>query len=305
MIHLEKVGVFLKSGNWLNDVTYSFKSGEHVAVYGKVGSGLSALSHILSGRLRPHAGIVSYNGRSIHSLNGAPQNPVGLVTAPILSDSRLTVHEYGQLICQSQNLSVEALEQRYPQYRLETLRDHPLNTLSLIQKQCLNLCLASLSPEDYLILVNPYQGLGGTDSRTLKSLVSHVMSDKTVILLSEQLQDISQAFDTLLILKAGKIAQVLNLENLIQASTLQIKMSCRSQDQHVLEKVQDLKTVYQASAIEDNLEWQLDIIPKTNSKDCRESLYQTAKKYQWTLHTLTDKESTIEEMLRHALGESL
>lgn len=299
MIHFESVGGHSRLGGRLNKFSYSFRVGEHVAIYGGVNSGLETLVSMLTGQSMPSEGLIRCTDSGSKYRGG-----VSVAYAPEIKpcDSQLTVSEFMTLYTQIHQLTSEGLEPKLNHWGLSL--DKSLNNLSPTQFQALNLCLASEEASEFMLIHNPYIGLDSQGQKLIQEHIESLSVSKTIIYCTNYLQDLPPTIDTLMILKEGQISRVLTLDQLIQASQVQITMGCSSSDQHVLEKIQDLKTVEKATAIENNNEWTIDIIPKSSPQECRESIYREAKKQQWTLHTLKNNEPSIEELVRHSLGQS-
>jgi len=197
----------------LKGVDLDVAQGEIVAVIGANGAGKSTLVRTISGLLRPSAGTITFEGRSI---GGAPAHSIvrlGVVQVPEgrMALAKLSVLE--NLLAAAQvrpdrSVVKDDIEKAMNRFPILRERVHQLaGTLSGGQQQMLVIARALLARPRLLLLDEPSLGLAPVIADQVFALIEEIRGEGVTILLIEQNagRALSVA-DTAYVVETGRIA---------------------------------------------------------------------------------------------------
>jgi ribose transport system ATP-binding protein len=194
-----------------NDVTLEVVTGEIHAVVGENGSGKSTLLGVASGTVVPDSGVVEIDGRELmrRSAKAAMELGVGMAYQTMTEVIGLTVAE---------NLYLAAPAAERPRYgRMEAWAGEqlgeydlaiesaaPTASLSLAQRQMLEVVQALLSKPKVLLLDEPTTALGRSDVERLHQLIRRLASIGTAIVyVSHRLPEVLTVANRVTVLRDG------------------------------------------------------------------------------------------------------
>jgi ribose transport system ATP-binding protein len=201
----------------LSDVSFSMKHGEILALLGENGAGKSTLIKILSGAVRPDTGTVAIAGKSIHAGDTAlaRQRGIAVVYQELSLCGHLSVednillgrehHRFGILRRDSQrNVALSALTKLgQPSDWL----DRQVDSLSVGQKQLVEIARAIAQDAKILILDEPTSSLTQSDVRQLFNVVRRLRDQgMAVIYISHFLEEVRSLCSSFLVLRDGAVA---------------------------------------------------------------------------------------------------
>ncbi|KAB2876500.1 MAG: ABC transporter ATP-binding protein [Ideonella sp.] len=194
------------------DVSITAERGSVVALVGANGAGKSTLLKTVSGLLRPRAGEIVFDGRSIAGI--APQQIVasGLSHVPEGRGlfSRMTVLENLQLGAYPAQVRArmdESLQRTYALFpRLRERSAQRAGLMSGGEQQMLAIGRAVMACPQLLILDEPSMGLGPLVVEEVFSLIRRLHDSGVTILLVEQnVQRALRMADRAFVLKTGRV----------------------------------------------------------------------------------------------------
>lgn len=206
----------------LNNITFSLKQGEVHALIGENGAGKSTLMNILGGMLQPDDGEIQLDGCSITiaSPSQAFDYGIGFVHQESNLLSNLTVLEnvflarertrMAHLDKQAMRKEILLVNQKlgysiHPDARVETL--------SLAEKQCVEITRSLIFSPRILILDEPTAALDEDEVKRLFRIIRTLRDEGVaVIYISHRLNEIFQIADRITVLKDGQLAGVRRTE---------------------------------------------------------------------------------------------
>ena len=208
-----KVG---KATDALQDISFSMKKGDYVAVVGKTGSGKSTLLQHLNGLLKPDRGHCFYDGKDIHgtgiSLKEVRQKVALCFQYPeyqlfeetVLKDICFGPSNMGctKWVCLKR--ARDAMELLGLPEQMESLS--PL-VLSGGQKRKVALAgILAMDPE-YLVLDEPAAGMDQPGKDNLFHLLRELNEDKKtgILLVSHDMDDVAEYANRIIVMDHGKI----------------------------------------------------------------------------------------------------
>ena len=197
----------------LDNVSFSVKKGEFVAIVGASGSGKSTLLHLIGGVDRPTKGKVYIDGKDIFALDDDKlaifrRRQIGLIyqfynLIPILNvEENITL----PLALDNRKVSNEELENMLSQLGLEKRRYHLPNELSGGQQQRTSIGRALITRPTIVLADEPTGNLDSKSSDEIVALLkkSNKELKQTIIMITHNLE-IAKMADRIIKIEDGKI----------------------------------------------------------------------------------------------------
>lgn len=197
----------------LDNVSFSVKKGEFVAIVGASGSGKSTLLHLIGGVDRPTKGKVYIDGKDIFALDDDKlaifrRRQIGLIyqfynLIPILNvEENITL----PLALDNRKVSNEELENMLGHLGLEKRRYHLPNELSGGQQQRTSIGRALITRPTIVLADEPTGNLDSKSSDEIVALLkkSNKELKQTIIMITHNLE-IAKMADRIIKIEDGKI----------------------------------------------------------------------------------------------------
>lgn len=197
----------------LDNVSFSMKKGEFVAIVGASGSGKSTLLHLIGGVDRPTKGKVYIDGKDIFALDDDKlaifrRRQIGLIyqfynLIPILNvEENITL----PLALDNRKVSNEELENMLSHLGLEKRRYHLPNELSGGQQQRTSIGRALITRPTIVLADEPTGNLDSKSSDEIVALLkkSNKELKQTIIMITHNLE-IAKMADRIIKIEDGKI----------------------------------------------------------------------------------------------------
>ena len=197
----------------LDNVSFSVKKGEFVAIVGASGSGKSTLLHLIGGVDRPTKGKVYIDGKDIFALDDDKlaifrRRQIGLIyqfynLIPILNvEENITL----TLALDNRKVSNEELENMLSHLGLEKRRYHLPNELSGGQQQRTSIGRALITRPTIVLADEPTGNLDSKSSDEIVALLkkSNKELKQTIIMITHNLE-IAKMADRIIKIEDGKI----------------------------------------------------------------------------------------------------
>lgn len=221
-----------------DDISFSIRKGEVLAILGENGSGKTTLLNVLGGIYRQDHGQVFINGEEAIILS--PKDAYGYGIGMVHQHYQL-VEAFSAIENVVLGLSRKELLRIYDRFEEETpkgfrhtrLRDsakhvlamcerygfvfHPEKTvsdMSIAEKQTLEIVKALFRGVDTLILDEPTAVLTPQETQHLFSVVENMRKDgKTVIIITHKLNEVMQVSDRVIIMRKGQYIDAIDTKN--------------------------------------------------------------------------------------------
>jgi ABC-2 type transport system ATP-binding protein len=189
----------------VDDVSFSVRRGEIVALLGQNGAGKTTTIEMLEGYLAPSAGNVAVLGVDPRTGDGAWRARIGLVMQSTSLDAQLTVGE-----------ELDAFARTFPRRRpvdevlrlidLEEAAGTRIGRLSGGRQRRVDLGLGIVGRPEVLFLDEPTAGLDPAARRRIWGVIEALARDGTTVLLTTHyLEEAEQLADRLLVLAGGRL----------------------------------------------------------------------------------------------------
>jgi ribose transport system ATP-binding protein len=199
----------------LDDVSIQIKTGTIVGIIGENGAGKSTLTKCINGMTRPSGGRVVFQGEALQELSVAEAIAKGIVTIPQEFNLVSELNVYENIFLGHEPLNAWGLLDR-PAMRAKAREllsglnayidpERRLATLSVAEKQMVEIAKALTSPCRLLIMDEPSTVLNQREVETLFSVMRRLRKQGSSILyISHKLKEIRQICDEVIVLRDGQ-----------------------------------------------------------------------------------------------------
>ena len=197
----------------VNDISFSVKKGEFVAIVGSSGSGKSTLLHLIGGVDRPTSGKVYIEGKDIYDLKDDAlaifrRRQVGLIYQFYNLIPILNVEENITLPCDldGKRVDEDQLQELLKTLGLEERKMHLPNELSGGQQQRVSIGRALINNPAIVLADEPTGNLDSKASNEIVELLkmSNQKYNQTIIMITHNLE-IAKVADRVLKIEDGKL----------------------------------------------------------------------------------------------------
>lgn len=208
----------------VDDVSFSIGKGEVVGLLGHNGAGKTTIMRMLTGYLEPTAGSVVIDGMPLSGGRLSIQRKLGYLSenAPLYPD--MSVVRYLEYVADLRGVP-RAVRPSVLRRALERtwLTDRaldPVATLSKGYRQRLGVAQAIVHEPEILILDEPTNGLDPAQIFQMRSLVSDLSRNATIIISTHILQEVEAVCERVIIMVQGRIAVDARLSELQRSHRL-------------------------------------------------------------------------------------
>lgn len=207
--------------NALDTLSLQAKPGEHVAILGRTGCGKSTLLQLLTRAWNPQHGEILFNDRPISTLSESTLRQSISVVPQRVHLFSATLRD--NLLLAAPQASDDALSEILCRVGLEKLlEDDGLNAwlgeggrqLSGGELRRLAIARAVLHDAPLMLLDEPTEGLDATTESQMLELISDVMRDKTLLMVTHRLRGLSR-FNQIIVMDNGHIIEQGNHADLL------------------------------------------------------------------------------------------
>jgi len=198
----------------LFDVNFHIAPGERVALVGPTGCGKSTVVSLLPRFYDPIKGAISIDGVDIRNFTiSSLRRKISIVfQEPVLFATTIAENiGYGkpeatfeEIVDAARGAHIDSIIERLPD-GYNTMLGERGGTLSGGQRQCIAIARAMIKRAPIVILDEPTAGLDNQSAGLVMGALRQLMKKKTVILISHQLEAISDVVDRVILLREGRI----------------------------------------------------------------------------------------------------
>ena len=283
----------------VNQVSFEVHTGEIVGFIGPNGAGKSTTMKMITGTLSPDKGSIWINGLPVLEHQREIRGMIGYLPEnnPLYPD--MYIREYLQYVAGLYSLKGKAARERISTVIEMTALTREISkkigNLSKGYRQRVGLAQALIHDPGILVLDEPTSGLDPNQLVEIRSLVSSIGKEKTVLLSTHILQEVEAICDRVLIINNGEIvadedAQRLKEKSEGQKQTILIEVD-GSTDPEIWKKLPFIDDV---KSIESN-----QFLLETNEiRDIRGDVFNFAVSQELTILSLSLKKKSLEEVFR-------
>jgi len=206
-VEIHRITKYYGTQRALDNVSFSLRKGELVGFLGPNGAGKSTLMKIIAGFFNADEGEVRINGEIVTCDHSEIKKLTGYLPEnnPLYPD--LYISEYLDIVAGLYQLPKrqERVKEMMELTGLGPERHKKIGALSKGYRQRVGLAQALIHDPQILILDEPTSGLDPNQLNEIRSMISEISKEKTVLLSSHILQEIEAICPRVVIINQGKL----------------------------------------------------------------------------------------------------
>jgi len=290
----------------IDNVSFRVGQGEILGFLGPNGAGKTTTMRIISGYMPPTDGTVRVGDFDVledpikakRQIGYLPENP------PLYND--MTVQGYLDFVADIKNVSGKnkkaKIDLAMERCGITDVRKRLIGNLSKGYRQRVGIAQAIVHDPAVLVLDEPTIGLDPKQIIEIRYLIKSLAGDRTVILSTHLLPEVTMTCTRVVIINEGKIVLEESLETLSQrangAQMLFLKLNYNDKSNDVNEKILSLPTV---SEVKESAYGEF-IIQTKGGADIREELVKMVVKNGWGLLELRPLTHALEEVFLRVIS---
>lgn len=286
----------------VDNISLSVKRGEVLGFLGPNGAGKSTTMNILTGYISATSGKALVDGIDVledpktvkTKIGYLPENP------PLYFD--MTVIEYLNFVYELKKVTLprkEHLAEIMKTVKIDGVSDRMIKNLSKGYKQRVGLAQALIGNPEVLILDEPTVGLDPKQIIEIRDVIKVLGKDRTVILSTHILQEVTAVCDRVAIINHGKLVAMDSLKNLSarfgeKGMYLIRVLGSKSAVKALLEGVDGLKTIrYVASSEPETVDFKIAF---KDGLDLRKRIFEVFSAANLPILEFKSMDLTLEEI---------
>lgn len=303
MIHVENLSKFYGAIPAIQEVSFSIQQGEITGFLGPNGAGKTTTMRILTGFMPATSGKASVAGFDVFDQSLEVRKRIGYLPEDVPLYRDMDVNAFLQFVAEVKGVAkvqkTAQVDAAIERCGIQGVRRRLIGHLSKGFRQRVGLAQALIGEPDVLILDEPTTGLDPAQIIEIRELITTLAKEKTIILSTHILPEVSMICQKVIILNRGKIVAVDTTENL----TSRMQKSSRvlmevdgpvDEVQKALREVPGVLGVEQLEQISDQIfRYQID---SEKGQDVRRQLAAMTATHHWGLLELRTAEMSLEDV---------
>lgn len=216
MIKIEKIEKHFKKLYALQTISATFEKGQVIALIGPNGSGKTTLIKSILGLVKPDGGHIYFNNVAIDERVDYRSN-IGYMPQIGRYPDNMKIGQVFDMIRNIREKESKRDEELFYKFKLDTLLDKSMRSLSGGTRQKVSAALAFLFDPEVLILDEPTAGLDPLSSEILKEkIVAEKGKGKLILITSHILSDLEDITTDVMYLQDGRMVFLKSMGELRQ-----------------------------------------------------------------------------------------
>jgi len=296
MIRLDQVSKTFDRIPVVDGINLTIKPGEIIGLLGPNGAGKTTTIRILAGVLPPTHGMVTIDGKNFNDHEFDLKKRIGYMPENNPLYEELTVEEHLQFWARMkqipENHRDEAITFAVDNTGISSVYYRFIGELSKGFRQRTGLAQAILTKPNILLLDEPTEGLDPNQRRDIQELLESLKRDRTVIVSSHVLAEISKIANRIIIINNGLIVGDGKPDVLMQAKKGIQVVEVELKGKGVLKKLNSLEGVEKVTKQDGNIY----TVQAQTKKDIRENIFSLAVDNGWTLLSMQRVQRQLEDV---------
>lgn len=293
----------------VNNISFRVRQGEIVGFLGPNGAGKSSTMRVLAAFQPATTGAVRVAGRDVFYEAQAAQQAVGYMPENNPLPLEMRVREYLQFRARLKRLPKKKrrrVDEVIEACGLEEVQKRIIGRLSRGYRQRVGLADALVHDPSLLILDEPTAGLDPNQIRTVRELIKSLAPQRTVLLSTHMLSEVSLTCNRIIILHRGKILADESTQSLRSrfSELLEIHAEVAGPPQEIQQALRRIPEVEKAFAQELAPPFSRFILRVRAQRDIRTEVFKLACQKRWPLRELRRREYSLEEIFSRLTEQS-
>jgi ABC-2 type transport system ATP-binding protein len=303
MIAVTNLSKFYGTELAIQDVSFSVEKGEIMGFLGPNGAGKTTTMRILTGFMPATSGRVSVAGFDVFEQSLAVRQRIGYLPEDVPLYRDMTVQEFLHFVADVKKVAAKTktshIDAAMSRCGIHDVQHRLIANLSKGYRQRVGLAQALIGEPEVLVLDEPTTGLDPAQIIEIREVIRELAQEKTIILSTHILPEVSMTCQRVIIINRGKIVAVDTTENLtdrMQKSTKVILQIDGPTDavQQSLNSVPGVLGVEMVEQIQDSIFlYQID---SAKDRDIRQALASRVISNRWGLLELRAVEMSLEDV---------
>lgn len=257
MITIENLTKYYGKNRAVNNISFTINDNEILGFLGPNGAGKSTTMNMIAGYLPMTSGKVTICGNDISKEPVKAKKNIGYLPEipPVYPDMR--VREYLSFCAGLKRIPVgkksDEIKRVMDLLKITDVRDKLIKNLSKGYKQRVGFAQALLGDPKFLILDEPTVGLDPKQVTEVRSIITDLKKDHSVIFSSHILSEVSAVCDRVVIINKGDIKAIDTIENLEKQTggnlVLHVKIKgSRTVAANIIEMIKGVKEIVKIEA---------------------------------------------------------
>ncbi|MBN1550251.1 ATP-binding cassette domain-containing protein [bacterium] len=295
----------------LDAISFNVRNGEILGFLGPNGAGKTTTMRILTGFLSPTAGSIEIAGIDLLINPLEARKKIGYLPESIPLYKDLHVDQYLQYVAALKNVPRKnrktQIDDVIEKCGLMDVRKRIMNKLSKGYRQRVGLAQALIGNPDILILDEPTEGLDPKQIIDIRQLIQELQGNRTVILSSHILPEVSMLCERVLILNKGKVVAEDTPQNLnhgLQNQSI-ITMLVKGPAQQIIEALESLSDTIniECRTVSESSETHILKLSTPGNIDVRSIAARTIVNKGWELLELKSEVMSLEDIFIHIVSQ--
>ena len=291
----------------VDGLSLSISKGEVVGILGPNGAGKTTTIRMIAGTLPPSGGEVLVDGKNIFDGNENQKEYIGYLPENNPLYENLTVAEnldfWANIKQIPQTLKKETIEKLVKELGLEEVFYRPINELSKGYKQRVGLAQALIGDPKILLLDEPTEGLDPNQRREIQNLVTGLGKERTVVICSHVLSEITKMCGRAIIINHGKVVADDSVEKLTQSIGGKQVLTLIVKGFGIKEALLALPGVSRVNPESGDGGKEKYVIEAEGDADLRPQIFELAKNLNWELYELGSEKVSLEDVFANLTKE--
>ena len=281
----------------VDDVSFSVAKGEIVGFLGPNAAGKTTTMRILTGFLMPTRGDVRVAGYDMMKNSLEARRHIGYMPEAVPLYSDMTVRAYLEFAARLRDLDKGRIRSRLDDVvslcHLEEYVDVLIGKLSRGFRQRVGVAQAIIHEPEVLILDEPTVGIDPIQVAMTRQLIRELGKDRTIILSTHILSEVSVTCGRVLIIHEGKIVAEDRIENLslMMRGARRIRLQVEGPPRKITERLRKTRGVIRVSSQGNHY-----VVEYSSGQDVRGNITKSIIQGGWNLLSLESVEMSLEDI---------
>jgi Cu-processing system ATP-binding protein len=218
MIRIENLNKRFRKLHALVNINAEFNKGQVISLIGPNGSGKTTLIKSILGLVTPNSGAIYFNDVAIDE-TVQYRNNIGYMPQIGRYPDNMKIGQLFSMIKNIRGKDHKIDEELYYRFKLDTILDKSMRSLSGGTRQKVSAALAFLFDADVLILDEPTAGLDPISAEILKDkIIKEKQKGKLLMITSHILSDLEEVTTDIMYLQDGKLLFNKSIEELFEVT---------------------------------------------------------------------------------------
>ncbi len=293
----------------IDNLSFTVEQGEVMGFLGPNGAGKTTTMRVLSCFMPPTSGTARVSGYDIHTQALEVRRRIGYLPEHVPLYTDLTVAQYLTFVAEAKGLSRLSRRQKVGEVMerclLQEARWRIISKLSKGYRQRVGLAQALLGDPPVLILDEPTIGLDPKQIIEIRSLIRDMKGERTVILSTHILPEVSMVCQRVIIINEGRIVAVDTPESLtrrLQRST-QVLLQIEGPPDQIIARLGEMAGVLRVETTDGAGGLRRYLVETERDRDLRQELARVVCGSGWGLLELKPVGMTLEDIFIHLVTD--